>query len=94
MPKFIIVCSWEMSGEFVVDAPTMKAAIAKVEEGKEPYQGLPIGEEYVDASFHVVKEECQEQDDSCSQGKQDTSECATHSQLPTSSVERRRGIAP
>jgi len=58
MPKFIIACSWEREGQFEVSAASLEEAIAKVQDGVEPYDGFPEAGEDVDDSFNVVKSAC------------------------------------
>jgi hypothetical protein len=50
MAKFKVAVSWEMCGEVTIDAPTLEAAIFRVENDLD--MPLPDGE-YVDASWRV-----------------------------------------
>jgi hypothetical protein len=56
MKKFIVSCTWEMVGEFAVEADSLEEAIQKVEDGEKPFNGLPNDDEYVDDSFRVDKD--------------------------------------
>jgi len=60
LKTFIVACSWTECGEFKVEAETLEDAIAKVEAGEKPYDGLPPNSEYVDDSFEVNKEVSEE----------------------------------
>ena len=56
MPVFKVACNWTMYGEFDVEADTIDQAIALVEAGREPYNGVPTDDEYVDGSFEINAE--------------------------------------
>lgn len=54
--KFPVAITWSMSGTFDVEADSLEEAIAKVEEGKPPYDGLPDGE-YIDDSMRIDEDQ-------------------------------------
>ncbi len=58
MPKFKIACTWEVCGEFEMEADTMEEAIDKAVEIEDKYGGieLPDESEYVDGSFFIDPE--------------------------------------
>ncbi len=57
MPKFKIACSWEVCGEFEMEADTVEEAVDKAIsiEGQKLDGGIPLPDEpeYVDGSFFV-----------------------------------------
>lgn len=59
MKKFRVCCFWHECGEFIVEANSLKEAIDKVDNGDEPYDGLPEGE-YIDDSFSINHDCCEE----------------------------------
>lgn len=60
MPKFKVSCTWEVIGDFEVEAESLDDAIDKVENSEEPFDGLPSDSEYVDGSFQVIPDCCEE----------------------------------
>ncbi len=57
MPKFKIACSWEVCGEFEVEAKTLKQALGWSKVVKlEDETSLPIDSEYIDGSFRIDKD--------------------------------------
>lgn len=56
MPKFTIAVTWEMAGEFEVEADTLEQAIKMVEDDEDTYDVDGADGEYVDFSFKVNKE--------------------------------------
>lgn len=59
MPKFTIAVTWEMAGEFEVEADTLEQAIEMVEDDDDTYAVDKADGEYVDDSFKVNKEFCE-----------------------------------
>lgn len=56
---FSISCDWTMSAVVEVEADSLEAAIAVVQEGNSPYHNLPNGE-YVEGSFDIDEDVCKE----------------------------------
>ncbi len=57
MPTFKIACSWEVCGEFEVEAETLEQALEWSNVVKlEDETSLPIDSEYIDSSFRIDKE--------------------------------------
>ena len=57
MPTFKIACSWEVCGEFEVEADTLREALCWSNVVKlEDETSLPIDSEYIDGSFAIDPE--------------------------------------
>lgn len=52
MPKFKIACSWEVCGEFEIEADNMNQALKQAAETKDIID-LPKDREYINGSFQI-----------------------------------------
>lgn len=61
MKTFTIPVTYQMGGEYKVEADTLQDAIDLVNNAEPPYESLPEGAEYVDDSMEIDRDVLKEQ---------------------------------